>query len=400
MEALEQMSEPDWWKAHAWTDQRTPALAVVARGDQIRETAPCRYTVCSQSAPGTFHHVAKNGSRWSCDCPFFAATRMSCIHILSVRYRNGLRDSAPSATPSAVVCESCRSTQVVSDGVRHNKSGDVQTYLCRTCGKRFADRRGFHNRRSDPEKIAISLDLYFRGLSLHKVAEHLRQVYDLKISHVTIYRWVVHYGKLAAQWMDAQGARTGDRWHIDETVVNVNGEHTYLWNVLDGESRFLLATHISHNRDMDNTRAPIRKAKAVTPDRPVDVLTDGMNSYPVAVGKELGRRATPFDDPKVRSRRLVQPAPPCSEYPGEGVQQQDRAVPRNRERAVQGDARVRWRAGSGESLRRVPRPLQPRARPPNPWYDAWRGGRHPDRRRVPLEEDSRRGRGHPAKCNA
>ncbi|EQD73704.1 ISCpe7, transposase [mine drainage metagenome] len=85
---------------------------------------------------------------------------------------------------------------------------------------------------------------------------------------------------------------------MDETVVNVNGENTYLWNILDSESRFLLATHISHNRDMDNTRAPIRKAKGVTPDRPVDVLTDGMNSYPVAVGKELGRRATPFDDPK------------------------------------------------------------------------------------------------------
>ena len=44
---------------------------------------------------------------------------------------------------------------------------------------------------------------------------------------------------------------------------------------------------------------PIHKAKAVTPDRPDDVLTDGMNSYPVAVGKELGRKATPMDNPKL-----------------------------------------------------------------------------------------------------
>ena len=76
MEATAQMGGADWWKAHAWTDQRTPALAVVARGDQIRVTGPGRYTVCSQSAPGTFHHVSKDGSRWSCDCPFFAATSM------------------------------------------------------------------------------------------------------------------------------------------------------------------------------------------------------------------------------------------------------------------------------------------------------------------------------------
>ena len=298
MEAMQQMGGVDWWKAHAWTDQRTPALAVVARGDQIRVTGPGRYTVCSQSAPGTFHHVSKDGSRWSCDCPFFAATSMVCFHVLSVRFLEGLQEPTPAPESTKIVCESCRSGSVIAKGKRHNRSGDVQTYLCQTCGHRFTGRDGFQRRRMDPEKIALALDLYFRGLSVRKVSEHFRQAYNLKISHVAVYRWLVHYGKIAAEWMDAQGARTGDRWHIDETVVNVGGENTYLWNVLDSESRFLLATHISRNRDMDNTRAPIRKAKGVTPDRPVDVLSDGMNSYPVAIGKELGRRATPFDDPK------------------------------------------------------------------------------------------------------
>jgi|HubBroStandDraft_1064217.scaffolds.fasta_scaffold00502_5 transposase-like protein len=40
---------------------------------------------------------------------------------------------------------------------------------------------------------------------------------------MTVFRWVTHYSKLAAGWMDAQGARTSERWHIDDTVVNVNG---------------------------------------------------------------------------------------------------------------------------------------------------------------------------------
>ena len=122
---------------------------------------------------------------------------------------------------------------------------------------------------------------------------------------MTVFRWIVHYSMLAAEWMDAQGSRTSDRWHIDETVVNVNGKNEYLWNVLDHETRFLLATHISADRSLANTRTPIRKAKAVTPDRPVDVLTDGMQAYPIAVAKELGRKATPFDDPKsVRGGRF------------------------------------------------------------------------------------------------
>ncbi|MGD0249332.1 MAG: DDE-type integrase/transposase/recombinase [Thermoplasmata archaeon] len=142
-------------------------------------------------------------------------------------------------------------------------------------------------------------------MSVRKVREHLEQVERLRVSHMTVFRWIVHYSKLAAEWMDAQGARTSDRWHIDETVVNVNGKNEYLWNVLDHETRFLLATHVSEDRGLANTRAPIRKAKAVTPDRPVDVLTDGMQAYPAAVGKELGRKATPSDDPRfVRGGRF------------------------------------------------------------------------------------------------
>ena len=183
------------------------------------------------------------------------------------------------------------------EGHRRNKSGDVPLYLCSTCGRRFAGREGFHNRRADPEKIALALDLYFRGMSVRKVAEHFREVHQLKISHVTVYRWVAHFGKIAAEWMDAQGARTSDRWHIDETVVGVDGVNKYLWNILDDETRFLLATHVSRGRNLKDARAPLHKAKAATPDRPVDVLTDGMQTYPEAVKKELGRRATPFDYP-------------------------------------------------------------------------------------------------------
>lgn len=296
-EALESMSTAGWWRSHSWTDQRTPALAIVARGDQIREVGPKTYSVRSQSHPEVAHTVTEEAGRWRCLCPFFSATEMVCVHIVAVRIRNGLQDPGPSPeSPAKLACESCHSTEVVCRGIRRNKSGNVQRYVCRVCRFRFVGRDGFQRRRADPEKIALALDLYFRGMSVRKVRDHIRDVYGLKISHVAIYRWIVHYGKLAAEWMDRQGARTSDRWHIDETVININGTNTYLWNVLDGESRFLLATHISKNRSLANTRAPIHKAKAVTTDRPVDVLTDGMQAYPVAVGKELGRKATPLDD--------------------------------------------------------------------------------------------------------
>ena len=297
-EAIESITEPDWWRAHAWADQRTPALAIVARGDQIRALSSETYSVRSQSHPESAHTVSEVSGRWSCDCAFYSATRMTCIHILSVRYKIGFEESAPTPAESKIQCDGCGSEEVTLRGVRHNKSGDAQTYVCKPCGRRFVGRQGFSKRRADPTNIARALDLYFRGMSVRKVREHLEQVERLNVSHMTVFRWIVHYSKLAAEWMDAQGARTSDRWHIDETVVNVNGKNEYLWNVLDHETRFLLATHISEDRSLANTRTPIHKAKQVTPDRPVDVLTDGMQAYPVAVGKELGRKATPFDDTK------------------------------------------------------------------------------------------------------
>lgn len=297
-EALSAMSESQRWKLAAWTDQRTPALAIVARGDQIRQTGPGAWTVASQSRPGEFHHVAQVGPKWSCDCVFFAATSMACIHVLSVRFREGFQDSAPTPVVPKVSCDKCQSADVISKGVRHNKSGDLQRYACRACGRRFVGRDGFFKRRADPNNIARTLELYYRGMSVRDVQEYLEQVERLRVSHMTVYRWIVAYSKLAAEWMDQQGARTSGSWHIDETVVNIDGKNEYLWNVLDHETRFALSTHISHDRSLRNTRIPIARAKRATPDRPTDVFTDGMNTYPEAISKELGRRSTPFDDPK------------------------------------------------------------------------------------------------------
>jgi putative transposase len=280
-----------WVMTAMWQDARTPALAIVARGDQIETISPVEYVVRSQSKLDTKYRVTVTRDRWECECAFFSETKIACVHIYAVRFREGFKSEATAPQPSRVTCIRCQSGSVVLSGKRHNKSGTLARYLCKACDYRFVGRDGFQHRRSDPEKIALALDLYFRGMSVRKVAEHFAQVHNLKISHVTVYNWVAHFGKLAAEWMDRQGARTGERWHIDETVVSVNGTPEYIWNILDADTRFLMATHVSHGRSLAETRVPIKKAKAVTPDRPMEVFSDGMNSYRYAIGRELAYRS-------------------------------------------------------------------------------------------------------------
>ena len=270
-----------------WTDVRTPALAIVARGDQIEPVAPSQFKVHSQSHPEKVYTVKVVRDRWMCSCDFFTQTHQACIHIFAVRYRNGFLGSKEE--PERVVCVKCPSGDVIANGKRRNKSGVVARYLCKTCGFRFTGKEGFQRRRADPEKIALALDLYFRGMSLRQIVEHFQHVYAFKICHQTVYNWITHYSKLAADWLNSQDALVGETWHIDETVLNVNGEHRYLWNVMDSETRMLLATHVSRTRSLPETRAPLRKAKNATQTVPTEMRSDGMQSYPKAIHKEFGK---------------------------------------------------------------------------------------------------------------
>jgi transposase-like protein len=273
-----------------WTDQRTPALAIVARGDQIEEASRTEFRVRSQSRPGEVYTVRVQGRLWSCNCAFCVEGKgRACIHILAAKFRLGLQEKVaePSVGP---VCEKCRSSDVLSAGPRRNKSGVVRRYRCRTCGAFFSGKEGFHKRRSDPDVIAKALDLYFRGTSLRQVAEHFAQAYGLPVSDTTVYRWVTHYSALAAEWMESQNAKVGETWHVDERVVNVNGEHHYLWNVMDSETRFLLASRISKGRGIPEARAAFRDAKAATDVEPTEIRSDGFGAYPPAISKEFGHR--------------------------------------------------------------------------------------------------------------
>jgi transposase-like protein/predicted RNA-binding Zn-ribbon protein involved in translation (DUF1610 family) len=286
---------------NTWKDQQTPALAIVARGDQIIPINGHSFTVKSQSKQGLLYQIQKHGKGYTCSCEHYQHTQ-TCIHIIAIKLRSELLQSPTNITKEKIICEQCGSDDIVKNGKRNNKSGIINRYLCKNCGFRFTNNQGFQKKRADPEKIALALDLYYRGLSVRKVAEHFQQVHNLDISHMTVYRWIEQYSRLASEWMNKQQIHTSERWHFDETVVNVNGNARFLWNILDSKSRYLLAIHVSENRSLQNARIPLKKAKKVTTDRPTEIYTDGMMSYLKAIIKEFGRSGGPtgYTTPHVR----------------------------------------------------------------------------------------------------
>lgn len=116
-----------------WTDQRTPALAIVARGDQITDLGADEYRVASQSNPGTRYLVTLCSGEWTCSCEHHQTARRDCIHVLAVKFRNSLRNHEPVA-PERPTCERCHATSVARNGCRANESGVVTRWKCMACG--------------------------------------------------------------------------------------------------------------------------------------------------------------------------------------------------------------------------------------------------------------------------
>jgi transposase-like protein len=82
--------------------------------------------------------------------------------------------------------------------------------------------------------------------------------------------------------------QTSEIWNVDEMMISVNGDWFYLWNVIDDETRFHLASVISKHRKVDDASKALRTAKKRSHgSRPSFIITDGLKSYVKAVDDEF-----------------------------------------------------------------------------------------------------------------
>ena len=98
---------------------------------------------------------------------------------------------------------------------------------------RPAPRSAFSGYRFPPEVITLAVRWYLRfGLSYRDVEELLAER-GVEVDHVSVYRWVQRF---APEFVEAARARQhiiGDRWHVDETYLKVDGSWRYLFRAID-----------------------------------------------------------------------------------------------------------------------------------------------------------------------
>jgi transposase-like protein len=141
--------------------------------------------------------------------------------------------------------------------------------------------------RVNPHAITVALDLYFKGVSLRKIVDHLKQFEGLNVSHVAVLKWIQKYVVLMRDYVDTLKPELSKVFHADETKVNIRGKWVWLWHLMDGDTRFLLANHVSQGRTVADVKAAFREAKAVGKAEPTVIFTDGMQSYVPATQREF-----------------------------------------------------------------------------------------------------------------
>jgi len=264
--------------------------------EQINRIDDNTYKVKSQSGLGEYE-VISTKLGWYCSCMDHVYRHVKCKHIHAVEFSLEIRTQVkrnvtiqPINTISE--CLFCKSTNIKKFGVRHNKCGDIQRYICRYCNKTFSLNIGFEKMKHDPKGITTAMQLYFSGESLRNTAKSLKLI-GVDVTHQTVYNWIKKYTELMKSYIDKLHPQVGDTWRADEMWIKVKGEIKYMFALMDDETRYWIAEEVADTKFKHDARNLFKMGKEHANKRPSVLITDGLPSYNFAFKREFYTNTKP-----------------------------------------------------------------------------------------------------------
>jgi transposase-like protein len=147
--------------------------------------------------------------------------------------------------------------------------------------------------------VLVSLDLFFKKVSLRQICDHLKQFYNISVTHVSILNWIRKFVDTVKPYLDAITLpHLSGIFHVDEMMIHVRHEKTemghyqWLWNVMDNSTKFWISSVVSQRREVEDARKVFQdtKSKTVTPKA---IIHDGLQSYNEAFNREYFTNTNP-----------------------------------------------------------------------------------------------------------
>ena len=131
------------------------------------------------------------------------------------------------------------------------------------------------------EIIAHAVWLYFRFSLSYRDVEELLAARGISVTYETIRQWCLKFGQVYANQLKRRRPQPGDKWHLDEVFLKINGRLHYLWRAVDQHGN-VLDILVTSKRDKHAAKRFFRKLLKGCRYVPRVVITDKLASYGAA----------------------------------------------------------------------------------------------------------------------
>jgi len=79
----------------------------------------------------------------------------------------------------------------------------------------------------------------YRFARSYRDVEELLAERGVSLSYETVRQWCRKFGQAYANGLRHRRPRPGDKWHLDEVFIQINGTQHYLWRAVDQDGTVL-----------------------------------------------------------------------------------------------------------------------------------------------------------------
>jgi putative transposase len=97
----------------------------------------------------------------------------------------------------------------------------------------------YHRHRFPAEIISHPVWLYFRFALSFRDVEEMLAMRGVVLTYETVREWCLKFGQTYANDLRRRSPRPGDKWHLDEVFLKINGHIHYLWRAVDQDGDVL-----------------------------------------------------------------------------------------------------------------------------------------------------------------
>ena len=131
------------------------------------------------------------------------------------------------------------------------------------------------------EIISHAVWLYFRFNLSYRDVEELLAARGVVVTYETVRQWCRKFGQTYAHQLRRRRARPGDKWHLDEVFLKINGKKHYLWRAVDQDGN-VLDILVQSRRNKAAAKKFFRKLLKGCTYVPRVLITDKLASYGAA----------------------------------------------------------------------------------------------------------------------